>query len=105
MGRGITFLLLPQLSATLFQSNGHYPDVMLRTIGMFMIVLGILVLQMIRLRVENMYPATLIARIFICITLVAFYLTTKDPLFLVLCAIVGLGVIITGYCYFTEKAK
>ncbi len=102
---GISFLLLPQLSAMLFQSNGHYPDVMLRAVGMFMISLGIIVVQVIRHRVEVLYPTTLLARVPICISLVAFFIMTKDPLFLVLCAIVGLGVLFTGFNYFREKKK
>jgi uncharacterized protein YjeT (DUF2065 family) len=102
-GGGIGLFLLPQFSATLFQSNAHYPDVMLRGIGMFMIALGVIVVQLIRHRVEVLYPTTIIVRLFICISLFAFYFIGRDPFFLVLLAIVGLGVLLTGFSYFKDR--
>jgi uncharacterized protein YjeT (DUF2065 family) len=104
-GGGIGLLIVPQVSATLLQSNANYPDVMLRTLGMFMIVLGIMVVQIIRHRIEILYPATLIARAFICICFIAFFFIVRDPFFLVLLGIVGLGVLLTGSSYFSEKEK
>jgi uncharacterized protein YjeT (DUF2065 family) len=100
---GISFLLLPQLSATLFQSNAQYPDVMLQAIGMFMVVLGFIVMQIIRHRAETLYSTTLMVRAFICVSLIAFFVTTSDPLFLVLFAIVILGMLVTGSFYLQEK--
>jgi len=102
---GIGLLIAPQLSATLLQSNASYPDIMLRTLGMFMIGIGIIVVQIFRHRIEILYPTTLIVRLFFCICLLQFFLIVSDPLFLVLFGIVGLGVLLTGSCYFTEKGN
>jgi uncharacterized protein YjeT (DUF2065 family) len=104
-GGGIGLLIAPQLSATLLQSNANYPDVMLRTLGMFMIVLGIIVTQIIRHRIAILYSVTLITRVFICICFIAFFFIVRDPFFLVLLGIVGLGLLLTGTSYFVEKVK
>jgi uncharacterized protein YjeT (DUF2065 family) len=104
VGGGACFLLLPQLSATLFQSNGSYPDVMLRAIGMFMVALGFIVIQIIRHRAEAFYLTTLMVRAFICAGLIAFFLMVKDPLFLVLLVIVVSGMLFTGYNYLRERS-
>lgn len=105
LGGGASFMLLPQLSATLFMSNTAYPDIMLQTIGMFMVALGIIVLQIIRHRAEALYSTTLIVRTFISASLIVFFATTGNPLFLVLLGIVLLGVMMTGYSYLTEIGK
>jgi uncharacterized protein YjeT (DUF2065 family) len=104
-GGGIGLVIAPQLSATLLQSNATYPDVMLRSLGMLMITLGILVVQIIRHRVEILYLTTLMARIFLCICFVAFFFVVRDPFFLVLLGIVGFGVLLTGSNYLSEKGK
>ena len=93
---GAALLVTPQLAITLLQSNGTYSDVMLRMVGMFMVSIAIIVGQIVRLRVEMLYPTTLIVRIFLCIGLTALYLVAADPMFLVLLAIVGVGVAITS---------
>lgn len=105
LGGGASFMLLPQLSATLFMSNTAYPDIMLQAIGMFMVALGIIVLQIIRHRAEALYSTTLIVRTFISASLIVFFATTGNPLFLVLLGIVLLGVMMTGYSYLTEIGK
>ena len=104
-GGGLALMADPQLAAELLQSNAHYSDIMLRALGMFMIVLGIIIIQIIRLRIEQLYPATLVARVFICISLIVFFFMSSDPFFLVLLGIVGLGLLITGSSYFSEKDK
>lgn len=105
LGGGASFMLLPQLSATLFMSNTAYPDIMLQAIGMFMVALGIIVLQIIRHRAEALYSTTLIVRTFISASLIVFFATTGNPLFLVLLGIVLFGLMMTGYSYLTEIGK
>ena len=104
-GGGIGLLAAPQLAISLLLSNGIYPDVMLRALGMFMMALAALIVQIIRHRLEALYPTTLIVRLFLCLCLVLFYWSTCDPLFLVLLAIVGLGVLLTGLGYLSERNR
>lgn len=99
---GAALLFAPNLAARLLLSNTDYPAVMLQSAGMFMVGLGIIVVQIIRRNVSALYPATLAARLFICACLLYFHVTTGDPLFLVLFGIVALGVVLTGASYLQE---
>lgn len=100
---GVAMLLAPSFAARLLLSNTDYPAVMLQAAGMFMVGLGILVVQIIRLNASALYPATLAARLFISACLLFFHVTTGNPLFLVLFGIVALGVVITGASYLSER--
>ncbi|HXV62488.1 MAG TPA: hypothetical protein VEK15_17440 [Vicinamibacteria bacterium] len=102
---GVAMILSPTLAAELLQSNAHYPPVMLRALGMFMIGLGIIVVQIIRHRLDVLYATTVVVRLFFCLGLLAFYISTGDPFFLVLFGIVALGVAITGVTYLGERQK
>jgi len=102
---GFGLLIAPQLSAALLQSNADYPDIMLRALGMFMIGIGIIIVQIVRYQIEVLYPTTLIVRLFFCVCLLLFFFTASDPLFLVLLGIVGLGLLLTGSCYLSEKGN
>jgi len=89
---GAGLLFAPRLTLALFLSSGAYDDVMVRLAGALLLALGLLVLQVVRLRVEQLYPTTVAVRLLILACLAAFYLRTYDPLMLVLFAIVALGV-------------
>jgi uncharacterized protein YjeT (DUF2065 family) len=102
---GIGMLVAPSLAARLLQSNADYPPVMLRSLGMFLIGLGIIVVQIIRHHLSVLYPTTLALRLFFCACLLVFYLATRDPFFLVLLGIVALGVGITGVTFLRERRE
>ena len=100
---GIGLLFAPNDVASLFLSNIEYPAVMLQSLGMFMIGLGIIVAQIIRLHISALYPTTLIVRIFISSCLLYFFFATRNPFFLVLFCIVVLGILLTGSIYLSER--
>lgn len=100
---GIGLLLAPQLALKLLLTTGDYGHVFPRFVGMFMIGLGLIVVQIIRHDIAVLYPTTLVVRVFFIACMGGFYLATADPLFLVLIAIVGLGVIFTGWSYLGER--
>lgn len=102
---GIGFLFAPIFSANLLLSNIEYPAVILQAIGMFMVGVGIIVVQIIRLNIAVLYPTTLIVRIFFCACLLFFYFTTQNPLFFVLFGIVVLGLLLTGTSYLSERHR
>ncbi len=89
---GLGLLAAPGPTLTLFLARGAYDDVMVRFVGVLMLALGILVVQIIRLRAEKLYPSTVLVRFLVLAALSFFFLLTSDPLFLVLFAVVGLGV-------------
>lgn len=92
---GAGLLLAPQLTLGLLFSTGHYQNTWVQLTGAFMAGLGMLVVQIIRHRVEALYPTTLFVRAFFIVVIVALYVQTHDPLFLVVLAVVGLGVTMT----------
>jgi thiol:disulfide interchange protein len=101
---GLALLLVPTFALQLLLSNGHYGEVFTRLAGMLLLGLAILVTQIIRHRVEVLYPTTLVVRLFFLVVFAYLYLTSSDPFFLVVFGIVALGVILTGYSYLTERS-
>ena len=102
-GGGIALIVAPQFFVKLLFSTGDYNDVALRFLGILLVSLAIIVAQIIRLKVEALYPTTLIVRIFICAGLIWLYLSSSDPLFLTLLGIVGVGLVLTGTSYYLDR--
>jgi uncharacterized protein YjeT (DUF2065 family) len=100
---GIALMFAPRLTLDLLQASGDYGDVMPRLLGLMLLALGILVLQIIRLRVSALYGATLMARGVILAGLLGLYLHSSDPLFLMLLGVVGLGFVLTGLSYLADR--
>jgi hypothetical protein len=100
---GLALLLVPTFALKLLLSNGDYGEVFPRLAGMLLVGLAILVTQIIRHRVEVLYPTTLVVRLFFLVVFAYLYLSSSDPFFLVVFVIVAVGVILTGYSYLTER--
>ncbi len=100
---GIGLLFAPELALRLLGATGIYPPVLARFCGAFMVALGILVAQIVRHRLEVLYPTTLIVRVVLVGTIVELYLESRDPLFLVLTGIVGLGMLLTTAGFLTDR--
>ena len=100
---GFGLLFAPHGTLKLLQSNGDYGDIFPRVAGMLMSGLGLSVFGMIRARSSELYPATLLMRVYFIACIVAFYAMTGDPLFLVLVGIVGLGFGLTLFSYLTDR--
>lgn len=81
-------LLAPHLALTMMLSNTMYETPPLRLAGIFIV-------QLIRHRLEVMYPTTLFVRVFILTSLAWLFATTGNPFFLVLVGIVELGFALT----------
>lgn len=102
---GIALLLAPTFTLNLLLATGSYGEVMPRFVGALMLALGILVVQIVRVRATSLYPATLAARVVILAALVGLYQSTGDPLFLSLLLVVGLGFLLTGTSYFLDRRE
>jgi len=100
---GLALLLVPNFALSLLLSNGNYGDVFPRFGGMTLIGIDILVFQIVRLRIEQLYMTTLIVRVFFLAVLVSLFVLSGDPFFLVVFAIVIVGVALTGYSYWRER--
>src|SRR5262249_37892466 len=88
---------MPELTLRMLLSNGSYADRMPRLVGVFMLALGGVILQFLRARDYRYYRYTILARTFIVVALTALYLKARDPLFLVLDAIVLVGLLPSIY--------
>ncbi len=100
---GIGFLIVPQRMLELFLSNGEYADVMVRFVGLLLLALGVMVVQIIRLRAIQLYPATLVVRTIILVGLLIFFVVYRDPMMMVLLAIVGIGFALTLTCLLLDR--
>src|SRR5213594_2510215 len=100
---GLALIAEPQFALKLLLSNGNYGDVLPRLLGVILLALGIVAFQIVRLRVEALYSTTLIARGIILACLFGLYLYARDPFFLVLIGVVGLGVVLTGASYWLDR--
>ena len=100
---GVGLLFVPDLALSLLLSNGEYGDVMPRVAGMFMLVLSGLIGSFVRRGDYSYYLTTIVARSFIVVTLTVLYFRSEDPLFLVLDAIVLLGLIPAMYVQFIAR--
>ena len=97
LGGGLGLLLMPELTLFLLLSNGTYGDVMPRLVGVFMLALGGVILQFVVAREYRYYRYSIVARSFIVVAMTALYLKSRDPLFLVLDAIVLIGLLPSIY--------
>jgi len=94
---GLGLLLAPALALRLLLSSGVYGDIMPRVVGLFMVVLGGVIFEFVRARDYRYYLYTIVARSFIVLVLTALYFSARDPLFLVLDAIVLIGLLPSIY--------
>jgi hypothetical protein len=104
---GLGFLVAPDLTLRLLLSNGVYGDIMPRIVGLFMSVLGGVIVQFVRAQEYRYYFYTIVARSFIVLVMTFPYFKARDPLFLVLDAIVLIGLLpsiyVTAQCAPTSK--
>jgi uncharacterized protein YjeT (DUF2065 family) len=102
---GTLLLLVPDVATKLLLSNRTYDDAPFRLAGILLIGLGILVVQMIRYRLEVLYPTTILIRLLISATLLTLYVRTSDPFFLVVLAIVVIGIALTGTSLILDRRR
>jgi uncharacterized protein YjeT (DUF2065 family) len=100
---GVMLLIAPRFALKLFLSDGDYGDVFPRAAGMLAVGLGIMIVQMLRLRLSKLYSTTLIVRSFFFVCLLSLYKLNHDPFFLVLLVILSIGIVLTTTGYILDK--
>ncbi len=103
IGGGALFAPAPTLGLLL--SNGDYGNVFPRFAGLLMIALGLFVVQIVRSRLEALYPTTLYVRALILSGVTYLYIITTDPLFLTIVTVVGLGMVLTTAGYTVDHSR
>jgi uncharacterized protein YjeT (DUF2065 family) len=102
---GLLLLLIPDTATKLLLSNRTYDDAPFRLAGVLLIGLGILVVQIIRFRLQMLYPTTVVIRLLISATLIGLYLRTSDPFFLVVLTIVVIGIVLTASSLLLDRRR
>lgn len=100
---GTLLLLVPEFATKLLLSNRTYDDAPFRLAGILLIGLGILIVQIIRHRLEVLYPTTVVVRLLISATLIGLFAETRDPFFLVVLTVVVIGIVLTATSYVLDR--
>jgi uncharacterized protein YjeT (DUF2065 family) len=102
---GLGLMIAPATVLKMLLATHEYDDAMPRFAGILMFGLGIVVSQIIRLRVEAMYPITLVVRGIIFAYVLWLYFHSGDTLFAMVLGVVGFGMLLTGSMYLTERRR
>jgi hypothetical protein len=100
---GLLLLFVPEFATKLLLSDRTYDYAPFHLAGVLLLVIGILVIQIIRHRLEQLYSTTLVARALISATLLWLFLATGDPFFAVVLVIVLIGVALTGASFYLDR--
>ncbi len=76
---------------------------MVRIMGTFLLALAIVVVQIIRLQATQLYFTSVLLRVWVLTAFTAFYVVYRDPMLLILVAIIGFGVVLTMLVCVTER--
>ena len=95
---GAMLLIAPTTAFRLFLSSQPeaYGDIIPRLAGALTFGLGLIVVQVIRHRVEVLHPTIVGVRVLFVAVWIWLYAQSGDPFFLVLAALVGLGTVLSG---------
>jgi hypothetical protein len=100
---GLGLMWAPAATLHLLGATNTYDDAMPRFTGILMLALGLLVSQIIRFRVERLYPITVVIRSGIWLFVAWIFARSRDPFFLAVLGVVGLGILLTGVAYLAER--
>jgi len=90
---GLGFLFFPKQILQLFLSDGQYGEIMPRLVGMFMCALSFLIYRILKNEDWQYYSSTIYIRSLIVLVLLWLYSISCDPMFLILTAIVLIGLV------------
>ena len=102
---GIIFSFLPFQGLRLFLSSEVYSPVMVRFVGTFLLALAVFVINGLIRKDPHLLSTALLARTVILTGMVVLYFSSRNPLFLVLTGIVGLGYILSLIALFSTESR
>lgn len=102
---GLLLVIAPTFATDLLQSNETYDTAPLRLAGLLLIALGILIVQIIRHRIEALYATTLVVRMFLSAGLLWLFISSRNPFFAVVLAVVLIGIGLTGASYLADRRR
>lgn len=99
---GQSLMFFPVATLRLLQSNATNGHDMARFAGVLMLAIGLVVSQIIRHKLEVLYPATVAIRLVIWVYVAWLYQHSGNPFFTAVLVVLGLGILLTGSAYVTE---
>ena len=102
---GLLLLFAPQVALTLLfsNSNGSYGDVIPRLAGVLALALGLLVVQIVRLKIEGLYTSIIAIRVILITCILGLYFYSRDPFFISLAVVIALGILLSLAGYLTDR--
>lgn len=100
---GALLLLVPTFATNLLLSNQTYDEPPLRLAGLVLLALALLIVQIIRHRVEELYATTLVIRLGLSTGLLYLLVSTGNPFFGVVLLFVLIGIGLTGTSYILDR--
>ena len=101
---GTMFLFAPAWFQKALFASEIYPSVPMGLAGMFALLLSIVVFQLARKQLFELYATTLFARAVAVVIILKLYLQTQNPFFLSMLVIVCVGVVLTVIGHFQKQA-
>jgi uncharacterized protein YjeT (DUF2065 family) len=102
---GLLLFLAPTFTTKLLFSNHSYEEAALRLAGLVLLALGVFIVQIIRHNVEELYTTTLVVRSMLSFGLLWLFVSTGDPFFAAVLAVVLIGVALTGTSYLLDRRE
>jgi hypothetical protein len=102
---GLGLIFAPQLLLKLLLANHEYSSTFVQLSGILMVGLAIVVMNVIKYGNRMLYRATLMARIPMWLMILGLYFQTGERCFIVILGVLGLGIILTGTLYLSERAN
>ncbi len=102
---GLALLIAPAASLQFMHSTADYGDVMPRWTGMMSLALAALIAQTVRHRLKVLYPLGFFMPAAMLGGFAGLYRLSGDPLFLVVLAVVAIGVAFTGLTLWLDSRR
>lgn len=103
VGAGFALIFVPKFSMDLLFSNEDYGPELPRLLGVVLLALGILIFQIWRHGLDEMYTATIVARAAILAVLAYLFVSSGNPFFAVLILVVGFGFALTAVSWWRDR--
>lgn len=100
---GLGLMFAPGAVLTLLMATHTYDDAMPRFVGILMLAIAMIVSQIIRFKVEQLYPITVLVRLVIWVYVLWLYFHSGDTFFVAVLGVVGLGIVLTAVTYLLER--
>ena len=102
---GLALVIAPAASLQFMHSTADYGHVMPRWTGMMSLALAALIAQTVRHRLKVLYPLGFFMPAAMLVGFAGLYRLSGDPLFLVVLAVVAIGVAFTGMTLWLDSRR